>query len=72
MCAENVGKAREEPPALRVLFFGAFVVEFHDTDILNEGDTQTFIYGALKDLPNAPRVPKSIIASLGIVCNALP
>ena len=58
MCADGVRKAREDPSAPRVLFFRTVVVKFNDTDILNVGDTQAFVYGAFKNLPNAPRVPK--------------
>lgn len=57
-CADDVRKALKDFHAPRVLLFDTRVVKFNDsTDILNEGDTQTFVYEALKDLQNAPRVP---------------
>ena len=44
--------------APRVLFFDACVVKFHQEDILNEGDTQAFVYEQFKKFPNAPNVPE--------------
>ncbi|KAJ7489541.1 hypothetical protein FB451DRAFT_1225188 [Mycena latifolia] len=58
MCANGVRKAREDPSAPRVLIFRTVVVKFNAKNILNEGDTQAFVYDALKSLPNAPRIPK--------------
>ncbi|KAJ7460682.1 hypothetical protein FB451DRAFT_1269911 [Mycena latifolia] len=42
----------------RVLLFDDCVVKFNQSDLLNEGDTQAFIYAALKSSPDAPRVPE--------------
>ncbi|KIY43918.1 hypothetical protein FISHEDRAFT_77841 [Fistulina hepatica ATCC 64428] len=45
--------------APRVLSFDDCVVKFRDADLLNEGDTQAFVYAAaLQSSPNAPRVPE--------------
>ena len=59
MCANDVQKALEDFSVQRVLFLKITVVKFNDdTDILNEGDTQKFVYDALKSLPDAPPVPE--------------
>jgi len=58
MCADGVQKAREDYRAPRVLFFGTVAVKFRQSDILNEGDTQAFVYEAFNSIPNGPRVPK--------------
>ncbi len=58
-CADAVRIAKTNGDAPHVKIFNDYVVKFNQTDILNEGDTQAFIYKeALKCSPNAPRVPK--------------
>ncbi|KAK7046115.1 hypothetical protein VNI00_007118 [Paramarasmius palmivorus] len=42
----------------RVLSLDDCFVKFDNMDILNEGDTQVFVYTAFRSSPNAPRVPK--------------
>ncbi len=42
----------------RVLLLDNSVVKFNDGDILNEGDTQYFVYAKFKGSPDAPRVPE--------------
>jgi hypothetical protein len=59
-CTDAVKIALMNFKAPRVQIFNDYVVKFNQaTNILNEGDTQAFVYKeALKDAPNAPRVPK--------------
>ncbi|KAG8954989.1 hypothetical protein FRC04_010473 [Tulasnella sp. 424] len=58
-CAAAVQIAMRDFSVPRVLLFDDCVVKFNDTDILNEGDTQAFVYAAaLKSSPNTPRVPE--------------
>jgi hypothetical protein len=59
-CTDAVRIARMDFNAPRVKIFNDYVVKFNQKiNILNEGDTQAFVYDeALKSAPNAPRVPK--------------
>ncbi|KAG8950613.1 hypothetical protein FRC04_007237 [Tulasnella sp. 424] len=58
-CAVAVQIAMRDFSAPRVLLLDDCVVKFNSADILNEGDTQAFVYAAaLKSSPNAPRVPE--------------
>lgn len=57
-CADAVRTATRDCSAPRVLFFDTCVVKFNEESILNEGDTQTFVYEGLKSFPNAPSVPE--------------
>ncbi|KAG8939593.1 hypothetical protein FRC03_006169 [Tulasnella sp. 419] len=42
-----------------MLLFNDCVVKFKDVNILNEGETQVFVYAAaLESSPNAPRFPE--------------
>ncbi|KAJ7723314.1 hypothetical protein B0H14DRAFT_3005679 [Mycena olivaceomarginata] len=54
-CATAVENAKENPIGHRVHFLDRHVVKFNETDLLHEGDTQTFVYTALK----AFRVPRT-------------
>ena len=57
-CAVAVQTAMRDWSVRRVLLFDNYVVKFNDADILNEGDTQAFVYAALKNSPDAPHVPE--------------
>jgi hypothetical protein len=48
----------ENPIGHRVHFLDRHVVKFNETDLLHEGDTQTFVYTALEGLSGAPHVPE--------------
>ena len=49
-------------------FFNIYVVKFNKVDILNEGDTQAFVYTALRMHRASQR---SMSASRGMVSNTL-
>lgn len=58
-CADAVQTTKTSCNAPHVMIFDNYVVKFNQMHILNEGDTQAFVYkAALKDSPNAPRVPE--------------
>ena len=63
-CAPAVYTATQGPSATqypyppRVLIFDEYVVKFNREDLLNEADTQAFVYEGLKGSPGAPRVPE--------------
>ncbi|KAG8954991.1 hypothetical protein FRC04_010475 [Tulasnella sp. 424] len=59
-CAAAVQTALRDLSEPRVLLFDDCVVEFNNAGrLLNEGDTQAFVYAAaLESSPNAPRVPE--------------
>ncbi|KAG8911097.1 hypothetical protein FRC02_006812, partial [Tulasnella sp. 418] len=59
-CAAAVQTAMWDAAAPRVLLFDDCVVKFNDAaDLLNQADTQAFVYAAaLESSPNAPRVPE--------------
>ncbi|KAJ7797644.1 hypothetical protein B0H14DRAFT_2910034 [Mycena olivaceomarginata] len=57
-CAAAVENSMENPIGHRVHFLDRHVVKFNETDLLHEGDTQTFVYTALEGLSGAPHVPE--------------
>ncbi|KAE9397349.1 hypothetical protein BT96DRAFT_921545 [Gymnopus androsaceus JB14] len=57
MCANGIQIALKNYSVPGVLFFETRVVKFSaGADVVNEGDTQAFVYSTFKSLPYAPRV----------------
>jgi hypothetical protein len=57
-CTDAVRIAMTNFEIPRVKIFNDYVVKFNQMNILNEGDTQAFVYKEAFSNPNAPRVPK--------------